>query len=158
VQLDEEDAERLRRAQDITHPLLEARARDPRGRTPASGTAGAGAREDLSSGEEPAAAGPARIPREAPPATGADASGSKAGRLAEPSPRAFAAYRAVRLAGQRQAEVAKRSGVDQGTVSRWVAQVANWIRAGNVLADLDAPRPKVVPMDPAKLEQGPRRR
>jgi hypothetical protein len=123
-----------------------------------SGTVPAGAPQAPPPLGEPAAAGLSGIPREAPPATGADASESKAGRLDEPSPKAFAAYRAVRLAGQRQAEVAKRSVVSQGTISRWVAQVADWIKAGNVLPDLDAPRPRVVPMDPAKLEQGPRRR
>jgi hypothetical protein len=79
----------------------------------------------------------------------------------EPSARAFAAYRAVRIAGMKQTEVAPRLGVDQSTVSRWVDAVGEWVKAGNVLPDDLAalpPRPKITAMDPRMLEQGPRRR
>jgi hypothetical protein len=64
VELDEEDADYLRRAQDITRLLLEARPRGSRGPTPASGTVGAGARKVLSSGRDPAAGAPAGTGRE----------------------------------------------------------------------------------------------
>jgi hypothetical protein len=79
--------------------------------------------------------------------------------LKEPSARAFAAYRLVKILGQSQADVEKTMGVDQSTVSRWVNSVGKWIEAGNVLPDemrADPPRRKPTPMDPTKLDQGPR--
>ncbi len=106
--------------------------------------------------EEPETAGPAESPREERPAA-ADALGSKDGRLDEPPQKAIDAYRAVRFLGQKQAKVAERFGVTQGTISRWMTQVAEFVKAGNVLPDLEPPR-KAVTMDPRKLEQGPRRR
>jgi transposase len=75
----------------------------------------------------------------------------------EPSARAISAYRAVKMMGQKQEDVAPQFGVSQGTVSRWVKQVSEWIATGNILPDLDVPRRKAVTMDPRKLEQGPRR-
>jgi hypothetical protein len=105
---------------------------------------------------EPAAAGPTASPRGDRQAAGADASGSKDGRLDVPPCAAFAAYRATKILRQRQEDVAREFGVSQGTISRWVTQAAKWIKAGNILPDLDAPRPKTVTMDPRKLEQGPR--
>jgi hypothetical protein len=79
------------------------------------------------------------------------------GRLDEPPQRAIDAYRAVKFAGKKQVDVARDFGVDQGTISRWLRNVAEWIAAGNILPDLD-PLPKTITMDPSKLEQGPRRR
>jgi hypothetical protein len=107
---------------------------------------------------EPAAASPAGSPRGNRQAAAVAASGSDDGRLDEPCRDAFTAYRATKVLGQRQEDVAKELVVNQGTISRWVAQVAKWIKVGNVLPDLDAPRPKTVTMDPRRLEQGPRRR
>jgi hypothetical protein len=78
--------------------------------------------------------------------------------LREPSREAIAAYRAERFLGQKQENIATQFGVSQGTISRWVRQVAKWIEAGNVLPDLEPPKRKTITMDPSKLEQGPRRR
>jgi hypothetical protein len=80
------------------------------------------------------------------------------GNLKEPSKKAIDAYRAVMFLGQKQETVAPKFGVVQGTVSRWVKQVSSWIAAGNLLPNLDAPKPKTITMDPRKLEQGPPRR
>jgi transposase-like protein len=79
--------------------------------------------------------------------------------LKQPPNHAFAAYRAVKLAGQDQAEVARELGVHQSTISRWVVSVAKWIEAGKVLPAemrVDPPRRKPMSMDPSKLDQGPR--
>jgi len=81
--------------------------------------------------------------------------------MKEPSANAFAAYRAVRLLGSKQEDVACRFVVEQSTISRWVRDVGKWIEAGNILPDELAappPRSKTITMDPRKLEQGPRRR
>jgi hypothetical protein len=74
----------------------------------------------------------------------------------EPSKKAIAAYRAVKIIGKKQEDVAPQLGVTQGTVSRWVDQVSEWIKAGNVLPDLEVPKRKAIAMDPRTLEQGPR--
>jgi DNA-binding transcriptional regulator YdaS (Cro superfamily) len=79
--------------------------------------------------------------------------------MKEPSDRAFAAYRAVRIVGKDQTQVANLLGVNQSTVSRWVSLVADWIAAGNVLPDEmreEPPRHKPAAMDPSKLDQGSR--
>jgi hypothetical protein len=46
----------------------------------------------------------------------------------------------------------------QGQVSRNIEEVRTWIKAGNVLPDLDlgGTRPKVTPIDPRQLDLGPR--
>jgi hypothetical protein len=75
-----------------------------------------------------------------------------------PTQKAIDAYRAVKFAGKKQEDVAPRFGVTQGTVSRWIGQVTKWIRDGNILPNLDLPKPKIAPMDPRKLEQGKARR
>jgi hypothetical protein len=126
----------------------------PTGRTPE----GDRTDPDPPPGVELAAAGQGGIPREERPTSGSDASGSKRGPFDEPPREAINAYRAVKLLGQRQREVAERFGVDQGTISRWLKRVKEWLEAGNILPDLDAPTPKTVAMDPRKLEQGPRQR
>jgi hypothetical protein len=77
----------------------------------------------------------------------------------EPSSRAFAAYRAVRMGGQKEATVANELAVSQATVSRDIEKVAAWVEAGNILPeDLRAARPRRKPMamDPNKLAEGPR--
>jgi hypothetical protein len=89
--------------------------------------------------------------------SGAIAPPSPAERQKEPSKRAIDAYRAVKFAGKKQEEIAPLFGVRQGTVSRWIKQVSEWIATGNILPSLDAPKRKATPMDPRKLEQGPRR-
>jgi hypothetical protein len=78
----------------------------------------------------------------------------------KPDKRAIDAYRAVTFGGMKQEEAAKRFKVVQGTISRWVTRVAEWVEAGNILPDLghDRPKPEIVSMDPRKLEQGPRLR
>jgi hypothetical protein len=78
----------------------------------------------------------------------------------EPSANAFAAYRAVRFSDMKQEDVARKSGVKQSTISRWVRDVGKWVEAGNILPDeltAPPPRPKTTTMDPRKLEQGRRR-
>jgi hypothetical protein len=54
-----------------------------------------------------------------------------------------------------------RRPVDQPTVSRWLKQVRSWLKAGNILPDLtadDGAKPKIKPMDPARLDRGDGRR
>jgi predicted DNA-binding protein (UPF0251 family) len=82
-------------------------------------------------------------------------------RMKEPAANAFAAYRAVKLAGLKQEDVGHRLGVGQSTISRWIDKVVEWLEGGNVLPDelaAQPPRPKPINMEPRKLEQGPRRR
>jgi hypothetical protein len=82
-------------------------------------------------------------------------------KLKGPRNQAFAAYRLVKIAGQKQLDVARMLKVDQGTVSRWVREVTRWIEAGKVLPDsmrVSDSTPKVVTMDPNKLERGRRLR
>lgn len=76
--------------------------------------------------------------------------------LVEPSPNAFAAYRACRILGQKQTDVAGGLGANQGEVSRWVKQVADWITAGNVLPDLPTMSSKPTALDPDVIEMGER--
>ncbi len=64
-----------------------------------------------------------------PGATGTGIANSVATNLREPPQKAFAAYRAHRVLGQKQADVATELKVNQGQVSRWVKQVATWIAA-----------------------------
>ncbi|MGD0463432.1 MAG: hypothetical protein ABSB74_13190 [Tepidisphaeraceae bacterium] len=83
---------------------------------------------------------------------------SVVGNLREPPPQAFAAYRAYRILGQKQADVAAELNVNQGQVSRWVTQVAAWIKAGNVLPNLDVQglKTKPISVDPAVIDMGER--
>jgi hypothetical protein len=82
--------------------------------------------------------------------------------LKEPSRRAFAAYRLTMFGRDTtQTEAGEKLGVSQTTISNYVKAVGEWIAAGNVLPDELAAkplRPKMITMDPGKLEQGPRRR
>jgi hypothetical protein len=48
--------------------------------------------------------------------------------------------------------------ISQGTVSRWLNEVRDWLEAGNVLPDLPQSRgPKPVPIDPTQIDVGKRR-
>jgi hypothetical protein len=79
--------------------------------------------------------------------------------MKQPSDRAFAAYRLVKVVGKTQAEVGERLRVKQCTVSRWVTATGKWIEAGNVLPPemrAEPARRKPMAMDPSKLDQGPR--
>jgi hypothetical protein len=84
-------------------------------------------------------------------------------RLKEPSKDAFTAYRVWLVTGEKQEELAQRlmeplkRKVGQGTISRWLKQVKEWIEAGNVLPDLSEPLDsKPTPMDPERIELGER--
>jgi hypothetical protein len=79
--------------------------------------------------------------------------------MKEPSAKAFATYRAVKIGGQNQKDVAERFGVNQSTVSRQVRDVAKWVEAGNVLPDemrAEPSRGKPLAMDPGQLDKGSR--
>lgn len=81
---------------------------------------------------------------------------SNGGTRNTPSRKAIAAYRAHRIMGMKQTDVGRRLGVGQWTVSRWCRKVENWIRAGNILPDLDASQAKAVAVDPAVIDMGQR--
>lgn len=81
--------------------------------------------------------------------------------LVEPSLNAFAAYRAHRLLGKTQTNIAEelsssQRAVSQGQASRWVTQVAEWVEAGNVLPDFQPPTTKPTAIDPAVIDMGER--
>jgi hypothetical protein len=111
------------------------------------------------SGSEPAAGLPEAAEEKpaAAPASGTVTPEVTSPRMSrkEPKAKAIAAYRAVKILGQKQEDVAPKLGVSQGTISRWIDRVSDWIAAGNILPDLDAPKRKPIAMDPQKLEQGP---
>jgi hypothetical protein len=50
--------------------------------------------------------------------------------------------------------VAPHFGVTQGTVSRWIKRVGQWLTAGNILPEIDTSKPKTIAVGPRKLEQG----
>ena len=79
----------------------------------------------------------------------------------EPSEEAIQCYRLIVLRGDltSQRSIAKQVYGDESKqyqVSRDLKVVKKWIKAGNVLPDLDSPRPKIYPADPAKLNRGAR--
>jgi hypothetical protein len=81
----------------------------------------------------------------------------------EPSKAAFITYRLRVATGKTQKELAKlltdelKRPVDQGTVSRWLKQVKEWLRLGNVLPDLtETPNVKPMPLDPERIDLGAR--
>ncbi len=82
--------------------------------------------------------------------------GAVAKSLDEPSQNAIAAYRAVVLTGIKQGEIADKLDTNQGQISRWVKQVGKWLKAGNILPDMDGGHPKTITVDPAVLEMGER--
>ncbi len=82
--------------------------------------------------------------------------------LKEPSQDAFAAYRAQRVTGKPQTEIAEiltaelKRPISQGQVSRWINEVVPWMEAGNVLPDLPGLKSKPTPMAPDKIDLGGR--
>ena len=86
------------------------------------------------------------------------------GRLSkEPSRQDFAAYHLWILRIYDQRAIARmlekefKKPFDQPKVSRMVKRVRAWLVLGNVVPNLEPiPTPKTIPMDPKKLEQGPR--
>jgi hypothetical protein len=83
-------------------------------------------------------------------------------KLKQPSDDAIACYRLLLATGKTQSELAEimsrelRRPVDQPQVSRWLKQVKEWLKGGNVLPDLTAdsgPKRKVVPIDPVKIDR-----
>jgi hypothetical protein len=79
----------------------------------------------------------------------------------KPSKDAIETFRASTLLGKSQDELRAMFGVNQSTISRRLAQVQRWLDAGNILPpELATPpsRPKIVPMDPRKMERRPRGR
>jgi hypothetical protein len=97
-------------------------------------------------------------------ATVKKSTGSGRGRK-EPSEEAFKVYRYRLLTGKTQTDMANdpelmellNRKVDQGTISRWLSCVRDWLEAGNVLPDLSASlSAKPVPIDPERLDMGER--
>jgi hypothetical protein len=83
--------------------------------------------------------------------------------LKEPTAEAFKAYRALVVTGKTQKQLAQllteelKRPIHQGTVSRWVNQVSDWLEAGNVLPDLSEPlRKRPTVMDPERIDLGER--
>jgi len=83
--------------------------------------------------------------------------------LKQPSDDALKAYRLYILKGENQTETARlltqelHHPIHQGTVSRWITQVKEWLAAGNVLPKLlDPLKEKPEAMDPKFLDQGER--
>ena len=81
-----------------------------------------------------------------------------------PSNDAIACYRALLATGLRQTELAKvlttelKRPISQGQVSRWIKQVEEWIKAGNVFPSLPKmERKKPDTSEPRTLELGPRK-
>jgi hypothetical protein len=81
----------------------------------------------------------------------------------EPSKDAIAVYRYWMATGKKQKVLADDPGlmnvlrrkVDQGTISRMLKQVKEWIQAGNVLPGLSEPlNSKPTPMDPERIDLG----
>jgi hypothetical protein len=82
---------------------------------------------------------------------------------ARPSDDSIAAFRLRLVSPDTQAALAERLTIElgrpisQGQVSRWLKQVDNWTRAGNILPDLTSgPRTKPQSMDPNRIDLGPR--
>jgi hypothetical protein len=79
--------------------------------------------------------------------------------LNQPRKEAFKAYRAHKVLGMKQPDIAKELDTNQGQVSRWCSQVGTWLEAGNVMPDMDGGSDlEIITMDPAKLELGERQR
>ena len=81
--------------------------------------------------------------------------------LEAPSEKAMQCYRLKFLRGdtRTQASLAREVYGDRGKqyqVSRDIKAITAWIKAGNVLPDLDTSRPKITSVDPSQLDKGPR--
>jgi hypothetical protein len=87
-------------------------------------------------------------------------------KILEPSKDAFTVYRYHVLTGKKQMVLATDPNlmellskkVVQGTISRWLTQVKQWLEAGNVLPNLPEHHPatKPSPMDPQRIDLGER--
>jgi hypothetical protein len=85
--------------------------------------------------------------------------------LKEPTPDAITVYRYWFLTGKNQTDLANDPDlmaklgrqVNQGTISRWLSSVKEWIAAGNVLPPLPEVRgAKPLPIDPERIDLGKR--
>jgi hypothetical protein len=103
--------------------------------------------------------------RSTPPPTRATAPGpepvaDEGGRpLKPPSNNAITCYRLYLLKGMKQTDIAVEVYHDrdmQGQVSRDIKSVKEWVKAGNVLPDLEFGRPKTATKDSRRLDRGPR--
>jgi hypothetical protein len=80
----------------------------------------------------------------------------------EPSSDAIKAYRLSIAIEKTQSELADMlaaelgRSIGQGTISRWVKQVKAFLKAGNILPPLPEPCRREAPMDPRKIDLGPR--
>jgi hypothetical protein len=115
-------------------------------------------RDDEEAGRDRIAGAPTSV--EAPAGKEERTSQAPRKRLKEPSPEAFEAY-ALYNASWDQMSVAKqlakklnRPTLGQGTISRWVAHVREWLGAGNPVPN---PAPKTFSTDPTKIDRGPGR-
>ena len=82
-------------------------------------------------------------------------------KLLQPSTQAIQCYRLKFIQGSErtQADIALAVYGDRGKqyrVSRNLKCVEEWIKAGNVLPEMNASKPKMMPVDPSKLDKGPR--
>ncbi|MGC9258582.1 MAG: hypothetical protein ACP5I8_00685 [Phycisphaerae bacterium] len=88
---------------------------------------------------------------------GAAESERKALGTKEPERQAVKAYRLVVVTGKSQSEVATMMGTYQGKISRWVNKTTAWIKAGNVLPDIEGLHAKPISVDPAIIDMGERK-
>lgn len=72
----------------------------------------------------------------------------------EPPKEAMKAYRMVLVTGRPQSEVAETLNTNQGQISRWVKLTTTWIKAGNVLPDIEGLHAKPVSVDPKVIDMG----
>lgn len=78
-----------------------------------------------------------------------------------PSDKAVQCYRLIVIRGDQRTqesigkEIYGKAG-QQSRVSRNKTAVEEWLANGNVLPDLEEPKPRTIPVDPRKLDMGPR--
>jgi hypothetical protein len=104
----------------------------------------------------PETASPAVVPTE-PSSSKAPPSGQSVADLpGRPTPEMFKAFLATE-SGIRQRAIAEQLKVSQATVSRHIKRVKAWVAVGGEvpgLAELNPARPKVISVDPRKLDRG----
>jgi HEAT repeat protein len=82
--------------------------------------------------------------------------------LREPHKQMVIAYRLAIVQGRPQAEIAaeisklRKKRTSQGTISRWIARVVEWIKAGNVLPDMPGRSGRPRSIDPKVIDMGAR--
>ena len=79
----------------------------------------------------------------------------KAAPIKCPSDKAIRAYRLSVVKGGKQGQIATELRTNQGQVSRWIKDVKVWIKAGNVLPDLEVLK-KPQSIDPTVIDMGAR--